>query len=85
MSAFRAPVLVLIFLALAGGGAKGWLEYHRRDRDFDRAAAKYRAVRAAYLAIIETQRTLLGEAPCGLDDEDEAASPRVRPEWVVSS
>jgi hypothetical protein len=68
VKAGRLVAAVLFVLAISGGCLRGWLEFERKGHDFDMASARYRAVLSAYLAISETQRSMLGAAPCPLGD-----------------
>lgn len=65
----KLPRIILI-LAMMYGGLAGWLQYVEARKDFDRAAAKYRAVKAAYFAVGETLRAVgvpIDDEPCTID------------------
>lgn len=67
----------VLALSLCAGAASGWVSYYESAKDFDRAARKYRAAKAAQAALAESYGALLDAvngadcAPCRCDDDNE--------------
>lgn len=66
----NVPTAILLLLCIAGG-LRGWANYYERDKDFDRAATKYRAVKSAYYAVSDVL-SRVGMGDC--DEPDETAN-----------
>lgn len=49
----------VLTLGLCAGATSGWVAYYESAKDFDRAARKYRAAKAAQVALAESYGALL--------------------------